>query len=421
MSMTKTISIGMAGNVLEWYDFSIYGYFTPIIGRLFFPSTDPFISLISTFAVFAAGFFMRPLGALVFGYMGDRYGRKLALLFSLMLIALPTILMGFLPTYEQVGIIAPLLLVVLRLLQGLSAGGEYSSSILFLTEHANQNRRGFSGSFALFGAGVGMLLGSLASALTTHLMSPESLDSWGWRIPFIAGVATAIYGFYLRASATETTPFLQLKDRHALARNPLVDVWKGQLQGITSLIGFNLLSTIAGYLLYAYMPTYLHLVLGMPLSQALFINVLGLGLFNILVPFSGLLSDYVGRKPLFIVGALAFITLSYPLFLLLSQGTFNTCFTAIACFTVFIALYHGPLPATMSEFFPAKVRASAVAISYNFAASLFSGTCPLVCSLLVELTKNPLAPAYYLVFGGIITLLFVALSRRDIFFNRRFA
>ena len=353
-SMVKTIGIGMAGNLLEWYDFSLYGYFSPVIARLFFPNNDPFISLISTFAVFAAGFLMRPLGALMFGYWGDRLGRKKALLFSLLLISLPTIFIGFLPTYETAGFWAPVLLIVLRLLQGLSAGGEYTSSIIFLTEHARPNRKGFAGSFALFGSGLGMLLGSFACAVVTASCSPESLNSWGWRLPFLFGTITMVFGLILRKRAQETSEFQKMQQSGSLASNPLSEIAQKQKANIGVMMGFNLLSTIAGYLLYAYMPTYLYKVIGLPLSDALFLNVICLAWFNVVVPFAGLLSDYIGRKILFLWGSVAFVLLSYPLFLLISQGTFFSCLLAISIFTVMIATYHGPLPAQMSNSSPFK-------------------------------------------------------------------
>lgn len=401
----------MVGNLLEWYDFSLYGYFSPIIARLFFPNYDPFISLISTFAVFAAGFLMRPLGALFFGYLGDRVGRKHALLFSLLLISLPTIFIGLLPTYETAGILAPILLTFLRLLQGLSAGGEYTSSIIFLTEHAKSNRKGFAGSFALFGSGTGMLLGSLACAIVTASYSQENLNSWGWRLPFLFGIFTMIFGFFLRKGAKEPAEFQKIKASGTLAQNPLKEIAQSQKVSIGVMIGFNLLSTIAGYLLYAYMPTYLHKVIGLPLSDALFLNAISLGWFNLVVPFAGLLSDHVGRKVLFLCGATAFAILSYPLFLLFAHGTFLSCLLAMMIFTVMIAMYHGPLPAAMAEFFPVKVRASAVAIAYNFAASLFSGTCPLVASILIQATGNPLSPAFYLMVAALISFTVIALQR----------
>lgn len=411
MSLKKpnfsAIKIAVIGNILEQYDFSLYAYFSPLFATLFFPNTDFSAGLLAVFGVYAAGMLMRPLGALLIGYLGDTLGRKQALLISLMMIALPTICIGLLPTYASIGIWAPILLTIFRLIQGLSVGGEYTSSIIYLTENVEQKRRGFAGSFALVGTGTGWLLASLTSMFIMSFLSTEAITSYGWRIPFLLGFLTALYGFIVRAKATETPEFVQLKARKALSAHPLKEALKEQKKKMGIVFGFNLISTVAGYLIYAYFPTFLHKVTGMAMSQALLINTLGLSLFIFLIPLAGYISDLVGSRKLFLIGASAFVLFSYPLFVLLSQGTFAASLSAVIIFTFMISFYHGPLPGFMAEFFPPQVRASSVAISYNFASSLFSGTCPMVASLLIQTTGNSLSPSFYLMLAGLISFIVV--------------
>lgn len=336
---------------------------------------------------------MRPLGAILFGHFGDRFGRKPALMISLLMMAIPTLAMGCLPTYSQIGILAPLLLMICRLVQGLSVGGEYTSSIVYLVEHSPPNRKGFAGSFVLVGAGLGWLLGSFVASQTL----------WGWRIPFLLGGLTGLFGLLLRQFATETSPFTALKQSQKVLQNPIREVLFNQKATLCLVIGLNLLSTVAGYLIYAYMPTYLHREAGIPLSDALMINTIMLLIFVILVPLVGWLSDKVERVKLLFLGAVGFLCLSYPLFLMLHLQSVPLIVTSLLIMTVLIALYHAPLPTIMAEIFPIETRANSVGLSYNLAASLFSGTCPLMCTLMIQFTGSNLSPAYYLILVSLIS------------------
>lgn len=411
-SIKKVIGIGIIGNVLEWYDLTIYGYFSAVLAKLFFPNDNFAISLLYTFSVFAISFLIRPLGALLFGLLGDRLGRKKALFFSLMLICIPTTLMGLIPTYQQIGVFAPILLILLRVLQGLSIGGEFSSSILFLTENAPKNRKGFLGSFVFFGAGIGWLLGSLVCALTNHYFSEQTLHEWGWRVPFLFGSLTGIFGLYLRSYAKETDEFIQLEKTKGVSKSPLKELYASSKQPLFITVGLGALSAIGGYLIYAYIPTYLNQVVKMPLKDALFLNTISLAAFTSLVPIAGRISDQVGKKNLFLVSSLGILLLAVPIFYLLQMGSYFVTLLALLTFAPLMALFQAPYPAAMHELFPTSIRASAVAIGYNIATALFAGTCPLICTLLITVTGNSYAPAYYLMLAASITFI-VALFHEE--------
>lgn len=406
-NLKKPILIGLVGNILEWYDFSLFIYLSVIIAKLFFPANDPGVALINTFGIFAAGFLIRPLGSILFGYIGDRFGRKQAMYLSILIISIPTTLIAFLPTYDSIGIYAPLLLAFLRILQGLSVGGEFPSSMLYLTEHAPKERRGFAGSFAFFGSAAGWLLGSFSASIATSYLTEQQMLSYGWRILFSLGILTAIWGIFIRSQASETSEFESIKSKNQLTSNPLSEVVTNRFGMLSALVGLNFLPNIAGYLLFAYMPTYLHKVSGIDFSLALLINS-GALLFNmLLVPLVGHLSDRIGRFPLHITSAVGFILLSYPLFGLFSSGSIPLILVGMGVGTILITLYNAPIPATMSELFPSRVRTTGVAVGYTAAACAFGGTCPLIASYLVEKTGNAMVPVYYLIASAIVTL-FVA-------------
>lgn len=399
----KTIRIGLIGNVLEWYDFTIYGYMAPVIAKLFFPAQDSNTALMWAFCVFAVGFVMRPLGACFFGSLGDRLGRKPALLLSAILITLPTFLMGLLPTYAHIGIAAPVLLVVLRLLQGLSVGGEHTSAILFMTEHAPEGKRYFAGSFALVGSGIGWLLGSGVASLVTVLCGEQTLMQWGWRVPFFLSALTGVWAVAVRAKAQETGAFQAVQQEEAVAEKPLSEVVSHQKTGILTVMGLNGMPAIAGYVLFAYMPSYLAKVAHVPLATALSMNTVAL-VFNVsLMPAAGWLADRLGAKVVLGAGAAGMALFAIPLFHWMSDGSSAAIMASWALLTVFVSLYHPPLPAHMAEIFPTRLRASGVALAYNMAVSVFSGTCPMVCSYLVGVSGSTLFPAYYLVFVSLVS------------------
>ncbi len=406
-----TLFTGMAANILEWYDFAVYGYLAPIIADLFFPSDDPMVSLISTFGVFAAGFFMRPLGGFVFGHIGDKYGRKKALALSIFLMAIPTALIGLLPTYAQIGVWAAVLLTIFRLLQGLSVGGAYTTSVSFLVEHAPEDKRAFYGSFSIFGAIVGILLGSAVAAVVTGMLDNDSLYSWGWRAVFIIGIVLGIFGVFISKKVEETPTFKKLEEAEEIERFPLFKALKEDPSDFFKAIGLSTFQAAAFYILFVYLTTYESKVfkeflnVDFPFSTALTINTISMIVLVAFIPFMARLSDKIGRKPVILASTLLVIILSYPLFILITKATVISVLTAQVIFAIITSAFMGTLPTTLVELFPAKIRNSAYSVSYNIALALFGGTAPLIATYLIKTTGNILSPSFYLIATALVAFI----------------
>jgi MFS transporter, MHS family, proline/betaine transporter len=397
--LTKTIAAGAIGNVLEWYDFGLFVFFAPVISRLFFPSEQKLASLIGTFGVNATGFLMRPLGGLLFGHIGDRLGRKRALELSVLLMAVPTTLLGLLPTHAQIGLWASLLLTLFRLMQGLSVGGEYIGSMSFLSEHAPPHRRAFLGSFSSFSVVMGSLLGSGVAAVMTGFLSPSQFDAWGWRVPFVGGVLIGLVGLWLRHGVDESPAFLIARDQRGLAHNPIKEAVRRDFRSIAVTLGLTGVSAVGFYLPFVWLPTWLSQINqpALAVSEALTASTIALVALLVLTPLTALAADLVGKKPMFLASALSYVVVTYPLFLLLKTGTFAAAVAAGLAFAACNSLYSGCMAATMVEMFPTRTRYSGVAIGYNLGQAILGGTAPLVATGLIELTGNDLSPAVYLI------------------------
>jgi MHS family proline/betaine transporter-like MFS transporter len=405
-SLQRNILIaGCVANVLEWYDFALYGYFASVLARLFFPAQDEFTSLISTFEVFAAGYLMRPLGAAVFGNLGDRVGRKKVLIVSVVLMAASTTLIGVLPTHAKIGVMAPILLALLRLIQGFSVGGEFTGTISFIVEHGQQSRRGFSGSLATFSLISGILLGSAIGALITSILSVEAIASWGWRIPFVFGMIVGGVGFYLRFGIEETPIFKSLEGKGGIVRTPIIEALTHYWREILITMGTTWAGSATFYIIFIYLATYLLSEINVPFSTALHINTIAMVILMIASPFMGALSDRIGRKPVLTIGCLGIAILSYPLFLLISSGNTLYILGSQVVFAVELAMIFAPLGATLVELFPTRVRLSAMSLGYNLGFSIFGGTAPLVATYLIKETGSKVAPSIYLIFSALASLL----------------
>lgn len=401
----KLLIPGVFGNILEWYDFALYGYFAPIIAHLFFPMHGEFSSLLVTFGVFAVGFFMRPLGAILFGHFGDRIGRKKTLAAGVILMAVPTALIGLLPTYAQIGLTAGILLTLCRLLQGLAIGGEFGGSIIYIIEHAPAHQRGFYGSWAMFSAFTGLLLGSATGALMGLWMPSEALQTWGWRLPFIAGLLLGAIGLYLRLCMPETPFFLKAESERRLVKNPLLEACRTCSGKMLIALGLDFLPAMGFYLLFVYLSSYITTYLKVPLETALIANTLSMMVIIAVMPIIGWFSDKFGRKPILTIGAVSYIIFSYPLFLLLQHANFYAVWLAQSCFALIVCFAYATIPATFAELMPTPVRYTAMSLPYNLANALFGGTAPLMATYLISVTGKLLAPSYYLIFGGIIMLI----------------
>lgn len=397
---------GLVGNVLEWYDFSIYGYFAPMIGHNFFPSKNPTTSLMAAFAVFSAGFITRPLGALVFGYIGDRYSRERALTLSILAMAIPTCTTGFMPGYRVLGLTASILLVLLRLIQGLSAGGEYTTSIVFLVERSSKGRRGLMGSFGLFGSIAGGMIGSAMGAALTYVMPREQIMTWGWRIPFILGIAPAFFGIMIRRELRHmpATPY------HSAVT--LANLLTMQWRSVVRVFGFELLEGVGFYMTFIYLNTYLTRVVQVPEHEALAVNTLSMAFVLIVIPIGGMLSDHLGRRPMLLGAASGAALFAWPLFRILQHPGFGSILAGELCLATIIGLYEGAAPAAAAEVFPMGVRATGVALAFNLCMTLFGGTTPMVATYLIALTHSDMAPPVYLTAAALISGLAV-LSLRE--------
>jgi MHS family proline/betaine transporter-like MFS transporter len=388
-TLRRVVTAGVIGNVLEWYDFAVYGFFAPILAAKFFPAEDPRVSLLAAFAAFAVGFLMRPVGAVIFGHIGDRYGRARALLFSIAMMAVPTVLMGLLPTYETIGIAASVLIVVLRMCQGIAVGGEFTASIVFLAENAPPRRRGFFASFSMFGATTGTMLGSAVGGLLTTVMSPEALASWGWRAAFVSGIAVALVGIVIRRGMFDAPG-------KAAVASPLAVAFRDHRGQVLRVLGLNVASAATYYTLFVYAATWVSQTTTLERAVALNITTVTILTFLVVLPLAAWLSDRFGRKLMLVVGMSACLLLAYPLLTAMHAGAVATTAAAQMAFGAILALQMASIPAAMTEMFPHGVRVSAVSVGYGLAYALFGGTAPAVATWLINETGNDTVFAWYL-------------------------
>lgn len=405
----RTIIAGLAGNVMEWYDFGVYGFFAAAIGSQFFPSDNPSTSLIASFGVFAVGFIARPLGGLLFGHIGDHLGRRAAVIGSVALMIVPTLLMALLPTHRQIGLAAPVLLILLRLAQGLAVGGEYTTSMVLLVEEAQTRRRGLVGSFAPFGALGGLLLGSTVGAILIAVLPEDAAASWGWRLAFFAGL---LIGLVVYAIRSRLPPERAVVPRDAARESPLREAFRTQWRTILKVVGLSLGNSVGFYMCFVFVSTWLKEHYNVSTSVALLLNSLAILLMMFITPIAGAVSDRIGRKPVLFLGAAGFGLLAWPLFKLMSVAT-PAAILGGQCAFAFIMSCYGASPAFLVEAFPKHVRCSGLSAGYNLSQSVFGGTVPMVAVYLTNWTGDPLAPAYYLSVAGFVSLLMASLIGRD--------
>lgn len=404
-TLRRVVTAGVIGNVLEWYDFAVYGFFAPILAAQFFPSTDPRVSLLAAFAAFAVGFLMRPVGAALFGHIGDRYGRARALLLSVAMMAVPTVLMGLLPTYDTIGIAASVLIVALRMCQGVAVGGEFTASIVFLAENAPARRRGFFASFSMFGATTGTMLGAAVGAVLTSTMSPEALASWGWRAAFISGIAVAVVGVIIRRGMFDSPG-------NAAVASPLAMTFRDHRWQVLRVLGLNVASAATYYTLFVYAATWLSESTPISRAVALDITTVTILTFLVVLPLAAWASDRFGRKLMLVTGMTACLLLAYPLLTVMHSGAVVTTAAAQMAFGGLLALQMASIPAAMTEMFPHSVRVSAVSVGYGLAYALFGGTAPAVATWLINRSGNDTVFAWYLMALTAVSLV-LALGIKD--------
>ena len=400
----RTIVAGAIGNALELYDFAVFGFFAPVISAQFFPADEPIAGLLKTFGIFAVGCLARPLGGILLGYLGDRIGRQRVLRISIIVMAVPTTLICILPTHEQIGVWAAGLLVLLRIVQGISVGGELVGSICYLVEMAPSGKRGLVGSYAFISATCGVLTGSAVAAIIHLTMSTETIAEWGWRLPFLGGLVLGFTGWRLRRGLLETPAFQEILTRGATVRHPTLHAIRRMPREIL-LAGLSvILMGVSFYTIFVWMPTYLSHIVAPPVSHAFLINTLAMILAALITPLGGYLSDRIGYKATQAGSMIALSLPAYPLFLLLDTGGLVAVCAAMAVFAASYAVYDGSIPITVAEQFPVEVRYSAMAVGYNISMAIFGGTAPFIATWLIKETGDLAAPAWYIAATGILSI-----------------
>ena len=393
----KVVAAGMIGNVLEWYDFAIYGYFATAIGKHFFPHEDPVAQLLSAFGVFAVGYMMRPVGGVIIGHIGDRYGRRAALTFSVAAMAIPTFLIGLLPGYATLGLFAPVALTLLRMVQGLSVGGEYTSSMVFLIEHAPHGRRGLMGALISCGACAGILLGSAVGAGFGSAMSSATLEAWGWRIPFLLGLVVGIAGYFLRRHVLETVPTVKRQ------RAPIVETLHDHWRLVLALAGLSVFNAVGFYISFVYLVSWLQLADGIAPARALEINSVSMAVLLPVMVVTGLLADHFGRKPFLLLACILGFVGAVPLFWVLNHPSDLFAQLGQLGLVLIIGLFCGTQPTIMVESTPLPVRCTAISLGYNICLGVIGGMTPLAATWLVQRTGNETAPAFLIMAAAAIT------------------
>lgn len=398
--MRKIVISGMIGNALEWYDYALYAQFATIIGMHFFPDSEMRETL--TFAVFAAGFVVRPLGGIIFGNIGDKFGRRTALVIGIITMAIPTAGIGLLPSYETIGIAAPIILVCIRLLQGFSLGGEFSGCIAYIVEHAEAKDRGIAGSASFVSMCIGMLFGLATASLFTCCMEHEKLVAWGWRIPFIAGLFIGTIGLYIRKNLSESPIYKAAKESGSLSRFPLRETFAKYWVELIIAIGLYATVTAPFYTATVFVSNFMK-TLGYSEGQSSVVGSVILLTMIIVLPLSALASDRVGRRPVLITGVVLMMLLIYPIFLGLGSMNFAIAVISQIIFSAILSIYMGPIPTVLVELFPTSVRFTGVALSYNISAALFGGTAPVMGMMLAKYLDDKYAPSYYLIILMVLT------------------
>jgi MHS family proline/betaine transporter-like MFS transporter len=410
-TLKRAAMASFIGNFVEWFDYAAYGYLATIIAVVFFPQSDPKTGLLAAYAVFAISFIIRPIGGIIWGHFGDKIGRRSALSLSILIMSASTFLIALLPTYAQVGLWAPILLLVIRLVQGFSAAGEYAGASAFLAEYAPEGKRGFYTSIVPASTAAGLLFGSLFVAVMHSMLTVDQLHSWGWRLPFLLAAPFGLIGRYIRVRLEDSPKFKELEGKHHVAKTPIKELMTVHLGKVVIAFAVTCLNAVAFYLVLSYMPTYLSTEMGMGESESFIAASISLAAYIGLIFMMGSLSDRFGRKTMLILASLLFIGLTLPLFQQLQTLGFIGIVLVQVAFGAMLTMNDGTLPCFLSEIFPTNVRYSGFAFSFNTANALFGGTAPLVATWLIQQTGNKMAPAWYLMAAATVALVAILMSR----------
>jgi MHS family proline/betaine transporter-like MFS transporter len=405
----KVIAAASIGNALEWYDILVYGYFAVTISHLFFPTVDQTLSLLLALGTFGVSYLVRPLGAIVLGAYADRAGRKASMLASIVLMTIGTGLMVVIPTYASIGILAPIAVLLARLLQGFAVAGEFGSATAFLVEQTT-HRKGFFASFQWFGQGLAAVLASFFGVVLTSALTPDQLQSWGWRVPFLFGLLIGPIGLYIRRQLNESPEFLDTVP----TKTPVSDLLTSQWDRVLFAIGAVIISTSANYII-LYMPTYAIKELHLPQVLGFIATLIGGLILTFGAPVFGHLSDSIGRIRIMGAVCVLFAVSAYPAFVLLVGHASLTSIVLIVCWLSLLkAAYSGILPAFMAELFPVQTRGTGIALSYNISVPIFGGFAPFIATWLIAETGSNLAPSFYLIVTSLLSLAVLGIIRMRI-------
>ena len=418
-ALRRAATASFIGNFIEWFDYASYGYLATVIGFVFFPEADKSVQLMSTFAVFAMSFILRPVGAVVWGAWGDRWGRRWALSWSILIMSGSTFFIGLLPTYSVIGIAGAIGLLLLRMIQGFSASGEYAGAGTFLAEYAPPSRRGIYTSLVPASTACGLLAGSLMVTGAFWLLTDEAMNAWGWRVPFLLAGPLGLIGRYIRVHLEDSPAYQEMRaempqeEKSESWSEPLRLLLREHLHDTLITFGVSCLNAVAFYMLLSYMPTYVHEELGFSQDTATLATSAMLVVYIISIFIMGHLSDSFGRRRMLIAACVAFIVLTVPLFVVMTKAT-GMLLVVILCqvvFAIILTANDGTLATFLAESFPTNVRYSGFALSFNGANALLGGTTPFIVTWLIKVTGSPLAPAVYLTVVALIAMVAIFQSR----------
>lgn len=402
-SARSTVVAGAVGHFIEWYDWTIYGLLAAVFASQMFPTHDPVVALLATYGTFAAGFLMRPVGSFVLSPLADRYGRREVLALTIVLAGVGSLMIGLAPTYEQAGLLAPLMLLAARLLQGFATGGEYQTAAAFLNEHAKRERRAFMASSQMVSTGLAILFAMGVAALTTKYFPKDVLDAWGWRVPFILGAVLSIYGLWLRRAIPETPSFEAKRPREPFSLRSMfagfVEYPKESL-----IVVVIQASGVQFYLWMIFLATFANLSGGLPISEGLFAGMISLGFYTVIVSPLAALSDRIGRKPMLIGSALGFLILVYPMMQMLKTADFTTFLIIQMTGIFFIAMNNAVIGTVFSEIFPTRLRATGIGLPYALCVAVFGGTSPLIATYFIKNGQDQFI-AYYVMAICLVSIL----------------
>ncbi|WP_111895305.1 MFS transporter [Acinetobacter sp. MB5] len=403
-TLKRVATASFIGNFVEWFDYAAYGFLATVIALVFFPSSDPVIALMSTYAIFALSFIVRPFGGIFWGYIGDKHGRKYALSWSIMIMTLATMCIALLPNYASIGLFAPLLLLLLRMIQGFSASGEYAGASNFLAEYAPENKKGLYTSLVPASTAAGLLLGSLMSAAMFAWMSESFLHEYGWRIPFLLAAPLGLIGRFIRLKLEDTPEYVAHQKTSHKETFPIKALFTEYRQPLFRAFAIASLNATAFYLIFSYMPNYLSTELGVNKTESFISSAISLAFYIGIVFLMGKYSDRLGRNKMLAMACVGFVILTFPLFYLLSGTSFIGMIMIQLIFCSLLAMNDGSLPAYLTELFPVHVRYTGFAFSFNTANALLGGTIPLLATWLIQITGSTLAPAFILIIIALFSM-----------------